>query len=143
MAASEIDRPCQELSHITMEVVDWKGPIVETSFHRPIDTTDDAEAVIREAIEFMEQWIRPRFGGAFFLTCYDGLKISREVAIHLQNRFLEFNRAYSKGDARYAFNTAAKAFVIATAIKASEKPNFYTGRTEALIALRALIRTCA
>jgi hypothetical protein len=132
------DKPHQEMSHLTMQVVDWQGPIVEISFNRPILTADDVHTVLEQAHSFMQlHLVGSGHDRVYFITCYDGFSVAREVTMLLQEGFLEFNRSYSQGDVRYGGSPAAKTIVISTAIKSTSRSEIYASREEALCRLRA------
>jgi hypothetical protein len=130
--------PHQVMSHLTMQVVDWQGPIVEISFNRPILTEDDVRKVLDQAKSFMQLHLAGTgHDRVYFITCYDGFSVARAVAMSLQEGFLEFNRRYSQGDVRYGGSAAAKTIVISTAIKSTSRSEIYTSREEALSRLRS------
>jgi hypothetical protein len=132
------DLPRQDMGLVTMQVVDWDGPIVEILFRQPILTEHDVEELLREARSFMDQRVVP--AGAthvYFLTCYDGFSVSRQQARRLQDAFVGFNAAYSKGDARYGGSLVAQTLVIATAVRSESASEMHATRDEALQRLRA------
>jgi hypothetical protein len=77
---------------------------------------------------------------AYFLTCYDHFAVPHDLAHSLQEAFLDFNRLYSKGDARYGGTVVAQTLIISTAIKAQTPSELCATREEALQHLRARIR---
>ena len=126
---------------VTMQVVEWDGPIVEILFHSPIATAGDVARLLREARTFMDETVvKTGRSKAFFLTCYDGFSVAREHAGELQQAFLEFNKQYSKGDVRYGGTIVARTLVIATAIRSESSSEHYGTREEALLSLRQRIR---
>ena len=126
---------------VTMQVVDWEGPIVEIVFHRPIATSDDVTELLRETRGFMDQHVRPSGAQkAYFVTCYDGFRVAKEQVHPLQEAFLEFNQQYSKGDVRYGGSVVAQSLVISTAIRSLSASEIHPTREEALESLRERIR---
>lgn len=140
---SEADRPKQSYRFLTLEVVDWNGPIVEIGFERPMRSAVDAAAAVREASSFMRTRVSPRASQAYFVTCYDGLSVTREILADLRERFIDFNSRYSLGDVRYGGSHAARTFVVATAVHSASRSNHYETREEALAALRRRIGVSA
>lgn len=134
------DLPHRSYRFLTLQVVDWDGPVVEIGFDRPIESKADAGAAVREASLFMRTQVAPRSPTAFFITCYDGLTVGREPLAELQQRFIEFNEKFSVGDVRYGGSTFARTFVTATSIQSASRSNHYQSRDEALSALREKIR---
>lgn len=134
------DLPRRSYRFLTLEVADWTGPIVEISFDRPIDSTADAAAAVREASLFMRTLVAPRSTTAYFITCYDGLSVTRDPLSELQQRFIKFNEKFSVGDVRYGGSHFAKTFVVATSIQSASRSNHHESRAEALAALREKIR---
>ena len=134
------DLPSRSYRFLTLEVVDWTGPIVEITFDRAIDSIADAGAAVREASLFMRTLVAPRSSSAFFITCYDGLSVTREPLSELQQRFIEFNEKFSVGDVRYGGSHFAKTFVVATSIQSASRSNHFESRADALVALREKIR---
>jgi hypothetical protein len=134
----EAAAPAREMELVTMQVVDWEGPIVEILFRRPLATRADLDELLRETSSFMEEVVipagRPQ---AYFLTCYDRFSVPRELARALQEVFLDFNRRYSKGDVRYGGTLVAKTLVISTAIRSESASELHATREEALAALRS------
>jgi hypothetical protein len=134
-------RPKQELGLITMEVVDWDGPIIEIRFQQPITSTAAADELVRQARSFVEAHIARRGDGkAYFVTCYEGFSVSRESAQRLQDGFVDFNAQYSKGDVRYGGSLVAQTLIISTAIRSESRSELYATREEALDHLREQIR---
>jgi hypothetical protein len=133
--------PREETALVTIQVVDWAGPIVEVLFHRGIARAADIEELMRTARSFLEDHVvaagEPK---AYFLTCYDHFSVSHDLAHPLQEAFLEFNRLYSKGDARYGGTVVAQTLIISTAIRAEKPSEICATRDEALQHLRARIR---
>jgi hypothetical protein len=127
-------------SFLTIDVVDWNGPIVELGFNRPINNEHDADAVVREAHTFMRTRLAPRARKAYFVTCYDDLVVSPKHLERLREGFLGFNAAYSLGDVRYGGAHFAKTFIISAAVRAAERSNIHPDRESALKALRDHIR---
>ncbi len=128
----------REMDLVTMQVVDWEGPIVEILFHRPLATAADVAELLRETRSFMEETVvAAGKAKSYFVTCYDHFSVPREVAHALQEAFLEFNRQYSKGDVRYGGTLVAKTLVISTAIRSESSSELYATRDEALASLRA------
>lgn len=139
--ADTIHRPLEEKNLISMEVVDWKGPIVEIRFRHPITSADDVDELVSEARSFMEAHVARRGDGkAYFVTCYEGFSVSRSAAQRLQDRFVEFNQKYSKGDVRYGGQLVAQTLIISTAIRSEAPSEIYPTRAEALEHLRQRIR---
>ena len=135
------DLPSRDSALLTLRVVDRDGPIVEVLFHRAIATADDVREVLHSARTFMEEHLVPAGAAkAYFVTCYDRFSVSRDVARPLQDAFLEFNREYSKGDARYGGTVVAQTLVISTAIRSEKPSEICATREEALEHLRARIR---
>ncbi len=113
---------------VTMQVVDWEGPIVEIQFRRPIATSQDVADLARQARAFVEDnVVRAGRSKAYFLTCYEGFAVARECAAELQQAFLAFNGQYSKRDVRYGGTIVAKSIVISTAIR-SESSSEHSAR---------------
>ncbi len=128
----------REMDLVTMQVVDWQGPIVEILFQRPVTTAADVGELLREARSFMEEAVvAAGEAQAYFVTCYDRFSVPRELAHALQEAFLEFNRQYSKGDVRYGGTLVAKTLVISTAIRSESSSEIYATRDEAIASLRA------
>ncbi len=128
-------------SLVTIQVVDWEGPIVEIVFHRPIATPDDVAELLRVARGFMDEHVLPSGAQrAYFVTCYDRFAVAKEQAHPLQEAFLEFNRQYSKGDVRYGGSLVAQSLVISTAIRSESASELHPTRERALESLRERIR---
>jgi hypothetical protein len=126
---------------VTMQVVDWEGPIVEILFHRPVASSEDVSELLRETRSFMEEKVvKAGLKKAYFLTCYEGFSVTREHANELQQAFLAFNGQYSQGDVRYGGTILAKTLVISTAIRSESSSEHYDTREKALESLRARIR---
>lgn len=132
--------PYVEMSFLTMQVVDWKGPIVEIGFNKPVETEAHVETLLREANTFMRNHVTPRAGQAFFVTCYDNLHFAPNVLEKAREGFARFNDKYSLGDVRYGGDTVAKTFIIAQSIKASTRSAIFATRDEALNAVAAKIQ---
>jgi hypothetical protein len=134
---SQPDAARCEMELVTMQVVDWEGPLVEILFRRPLATADDVTELLRETRSFMEETLvaagRPK---AYFVTCYDNFSMPRELAHVLQETFLDFNRQYSKGDVRYGGTLMAKTLVISTAIRSDSSSEIHATRDEAIASLR-------
>jgi hypothetical protein len=127
----------REMDLVTMQVVDWEGPIVEILFRRPLAAATDIAELLRETRSFMEETlVSAGKAKAYFLTCYDHFSVPRELAHALQEAFLEFNGRYSKGDVRYGGTLVAKTLVISTAIRSESASEMYATRDEALASLR-------
>ncbi len=133
------DLPKRSYRFLNLEVVDWNGPIVEIGFEQPITSASDAAAAVREASSFMRTTVLSQAATAYFITCYDGLSVTREVLADLRERFIEFNARYSVGDVRYGGSHAARTFVVATAVHSASRSNHFETRAEALAALRRQI----
>jgi hypothetical protein len=130
--------PRDVMSHLTMQVVDWQGPVVEILFNRPISSKQDVALVLDQACRFMDR----HFSGSdqekvYFVTCYDGFSVNRETALALQESFIDFNRRYSRGDVRYGGSASAKTIIISTAIKSTSQSDICSNREEALDRIRA------
>ena len=135
------DLPDETPPLLTLRVVDREGPIVEILFLRPIASITDVSELARAARTFMERHVVSTGAAkAYFVTCYDHFSVSREVAQPLQDAFLEFNRAYSKGDARYGGTLVAQTLVISTSIRDERPSEICATREEALARLRTRIR---
>ena len=132
--------PSQSFKFLKLEVVSWNGPVVEIHFERPIESVGDVEAAVREATTFMRSRVSPRAGAAFFVTCYDGLTITRDNLKQLREKFIDFNSHYSRGDVRYGGGHVARTFVVSTAIDSGSRSNHFETRPEALAAVNQLIR---
>jgi hypothetical protein len=123
---------------VTLEVVEREGPIVEIVFHRPIASPEDVDELLREASDFMVRQVLPSGARkAYFLTCYDGFAVAKDLARSLQDAFLRFNEQYSLGDARYGGAVVAQSLVIATAIRSESASELYSTRKGALRSLKA------
>jgi hypothetical protein len=131
------DLPSQKLSFLTMQVVDWDGPIVEIGFHRPVETEGDLALLLREANTFMRVHVTPKARKVYFVTCYDGLHFASGVMAKAREGFATFNGKYSLGDVRYGGDTVAKTFIIAQSIEAATRSHIFETREQALAALRA------
>ncbi len=131
--------PRAEMSLVTMQVVDWEGPIVEILFHKPIAEARDVDELLRQARSFMDQHVARAGQRAYFLTCYDGFSVTREQAGRVQEAFIEFNGTYSRGDVRYGGSLLAKTLVITTAIRSKSASELHVTRDEALEVLRARV----
>ncbi len=126
---------------VTIQVVDWKGPIVEVVFHRPIRSLEDVRELVDEADEFMRRHVLPTGARkAYFLTCYDHFAVAKDLAHPLQEAFLRFNEQYSLGDARYGGTLVAQSLVISTAIRSESPSELHATREDALGRLRKRIR---
>jgi hypothetical protein len=132
--------PSQSFRYLSLEVVDWTGPIVEIRFDKPIESATDAATAVREASSFMRTRVRPRASQAYFITCYDGLAITRETLNELREQFIDFNKRFSLGDVRYGGGHVAKTFVVSTAIQSASRSNHFETRAEALAVLHTQIR---
>jgi hypothetical protein len=132
--------PSQSFRFLSLAVVDWNGPIVEITFDKPIETTTDTATAVREASTFMRTRVSPRASKAYFITCYDGLVITRETLNELRERFIEFNQRFSLGDVRYGGSHVARTFVVSTAIQSASRSNHFETRPEALAVLHRQIR---
>lgn len=133
-------RPVESYRFLSLEVVDWSGPIVEIRFDKPIETMTDVGAAVREASLFMRTKVQPRADTAYFITCYDDLSITRETLNELREQFIGFNERFSVGDVRYGGGHVARTFVVSTSIQSASRSNHYETRNEALSALRRQIR---
>jgi hypothetical protein len=134
------DLPKRDMGLVTMQVVDWDGPIVEIIFQRPILTERHVEELLWDARSFMEQHVVSAGAArAYFLTCYDGFSVSRDQAHRLQDAFVSFNAVYSRGDARYGGSLVAQTLVIATAVRSESASEMHATRDAALVRLRARI----
>jgi hypothetical protein len=132
--------PRKETSLMTIRLIDWTGPIVEVQFHRGFSSVADVEDLMSTARSFMEEHLPAADAHrAYFLTCYDHFAVSHDLAHSLQEAFLEFNRLYSKGDARYGGTVVAQTLIISTAIRAQTPSEICATRDEALQHLRARI----
>ena len=100
----------------------------------------DVNTAVREATSFMRTRVSPRASQAYFITCYDGLVITRETLNELRERFIDFNGRYSLGDVRYGGSHVAKTFVVSTAIQSASRSNHFETRPEALAVLHRQIR---
>jgi hypothetical protein len=132
--------PKEVMSHLTMQVVDWQGPVVEILFNRPISSQQDVQLVLDQACRFMDRY----FSGTdhekvYFVTCYDGFSVNHETALALQESFIDFNRRYSHGDVRYGGSASAKTIIISTAIKSTSQSDICSDREQALGRIRARI----
>ncbi len=128
------------MSLVTMQVVEWEGPIVEVLFHKAIAEARDVDELVRQARSFMDLHVAPAGPKrAYFLTCYDGFSVVREQAARLQEAFIEFNGQYSKGDVRYGGSLLAKTLVITTAIRSKSASELHVTRDEALAVLRGRV----
>ncbi len=138
---ARIGLPSRDSELVTLRVVDWDGPIVEILFHRAVASGADVSELLRSARFFMEEHVvsagAPK---AYFVTCYDRFSVSRDLAAPLQEAFLDFNRTYSKGDARYGGTLVAQTLVISTSIRAEKPSEIYATRQEALEHLRERVR---
>ena len=139
MEATDI-LPKESYRFLTLEVVDWNGPIVEIRFDKTIEATADVSAAVREASLFMRTKVQPRSKSAFFITCYDDLSITRETLNELREQFIVFNERFSEGDVRYGGGHVARTFVVSTSIQSASRSNHYEKRNEALAALRRQMR---
>jgi hypothetical protein len=130
--------PREVMSHLTMQVLDWQGPVVEIQFNRPIVSRHDVELVVEQASRFMDRHFSSGSGEekVYFVTCYDGFSVNREAALALQESFIDFNRRYSLGDVRYGGSASAKTIIISTAIKSTSQSDICTGREQALERIR-------
>ncbi len=131
------DLPYKEMSFLTMQVVDWKGPIVEIGFHRPVETNAQVETLLREANSFMRIHVLSRAGQVYFVTCYDNLHFSPDVLERAREGFAKFNDKYSLGDVRYGGDKVTKTFIIAQSIRAATRSAIFETRKQALEAIRA------
>ena len=135
------DLPRRDSALVTIQIVDTVGPIVEVLFHRGITTAADVEELLGSVRSFLEDYVvaagSPK---AYFVTCYDHFSVTHDLAHPLQEAILEFNRTYSKGDARYGGTVVAQTLIISTAIRAAAPSEIYATRNEALQHLRARIR---
>ncbi|MCP4895660.1 MAG: hypothetical protein GY906_01695 [bacterium] len=129
--------PFKEMSFLTMQVVDWKGPIVEIRFHRPVETTAQVDTLLREANSFMRVEVSPSARQVYFVTCYDNLHFSPDVLEHAREGFARFNDRYSLGDVRYGGNAVTKTFIIAQSIKSATRSAIFETRGQAIQAIRA------
>ncbi len=142
MAADALPDPWT-MTFATVQVVDWTGPIVETVFHRSIETQSDVDTLWSEATEFMTTVVAPRAEKAFFLTCYDGFRVARDLLGVFQDGLVAFNERFSKGDARYGGSDVARMILISTSIRSARSSNLHGQREEALASLRKEIRHAA
>jgi hypothetical protein len=135
------EHPKEVMSHLTMQVVDWQGPVVEIQFNQPISSQQDVEAVFDQARRFMARHFPPEPDQekVYFVTCYDGFSVTHETALAMQESFIDFNRRYSRGDVRYGGSASAKTIIISTAIKSTSQSEICTGREQALERIRARI----
>jgi hypothetical protein len=124
---------------LTMEVVDWSGPIVEIRFNRSVETEVDVAALLREANSFMRVHVTPRARKTYFVTCYDNLHFSSKVLEKAREGFAQFNGRYSLGDVRYGGDTVTKTFIIAQSIKAATSSAIYETRQQAIDAIRQMM----
>lgn len=135
------DVPRHDSALVALQVIDWVGPIVEVLFHRGIASAADIEELMRTARAFMEEHVRAAgVPQAYFLTCYDHFAVPHDLAHPLQEALLEFNRTYSKGDARYGGTLVAQTLIISTAIRAGAPSEICATRDEALRHLGARVR---
>ncbi len=133
--------PKKDMAFVTMQVVEWDGPIVEIVFRRALATTADVEQLLEEARMFMDTYLpAARRDKAYFITCYDHFSVSRDQAHRLQEAFLDFNRVYSRGDVRYGGTLVAQTLVISTSIKSESASEIHPTRDQALERLRARIQ---
>jgi hypothetical protein len=124
---------------LTMEVVDWTGPIVEIRFNQPVERNEQVDTLLREANSFMKIHVKPRAQKAFFVTCYDNLHFSPEVLERARAGFAEFNANYSLGDVRYGGDAVTKTFIIAQSIKAATSSAIFQTRRQAIDAIRKMM----
>jgi hypothetical protein len=129
--------PRKEMRFLTMEVVDWAGPIVEIRFNLPVETDHDVEMLLVEANSFMRIHVVPRAYKAYFVTCYDNLRFSREALIRAREGFAGFNERFSLGDVRYGGDAATRTFIIAQSIETATSSAIFETRKQALDAIRA------
>ncbi len=132
--------PNESYRFLSLEVVDWAGPIVEIRFCGAIESNSDVSAAVREASLFMRTKVLPRSNTAFFITCYDGLSITRETLNELREQFIGFNARFSAGDVRYGGGHVARTFVVSASIQSASRSNHFESRNEALAAVRRQIR---
>jgi len=133
------DLPTWMMQLLTMEVLDWEGPIVEIRFNGRVSTQEDVRQLAVEANAFVEACVLSRAERAYFVTCYDGLSAPSDILVELQDAFVDFNQRFSLGDVRYGGGDLAQTVAITTAIRSGHPSKVHSSRKEAVAFLRTLI----
>ena len=122
---------------LSFRILDPQTPLVEVHFNEGPEDEQDAASVVSEAEEFM----RTAFPGgrAYFLNCYDNVRIPRRMIEALKRAFLSFNAKYSLGDVRYGGTLSSKAFWISTAVQEKTTSRVFSTREEAMDALQRMM----